>query len=330
MTEDLCADDVRAAANRLSGACVRTPLLENAYLNELTGGRILLKAECLQLGSAFKFRGAYNLISQLSPAQRARGVLAWSSGNHAQGVARAAKIFGTPATIVMPQDAPSIKIDMVRYFGAEIVYYDRYTENREEIGQRIATTHGYTIAPPFDHPAIIAGQGTLALEATEQAKELGAAFDQFITPCGGGGLAAGCATILEEIAPDCEFIIAEPAGYDDAWRSIESGSLVTLEKLPPTVCDSIATPQLGSLTFPILQRRVGHGSVLNEEEILRAVHFAFRQLKLVVEPGGAAGLASVLFGKIDCKKRTVCVVLSGGNVDATVFAKSLQTACPSI
>ncbi|NWG72174.1 MAG: threonine/serine dehydratase [Parvularculaceae bacterium] len=315
---------VLAAADRLKGRALVTPLLENAELNALVGGRILLKAEILQHCGSFKFRGAYNRLSRLSPDERRRGVLAWSSGNHAQGVARAGKMLGAPAVIVMPKDAPAIKAERVRADGAEIIAYDRYTDDREIIGRRIAAERGLALAPSFDDVDIIEGQGTLAVEAVAQARDLGAEFDRFVIPCGGGGMTAGCALALEELTPRCETFIAEPQFYDETWGSIASGERKRADSTKPTLCDAIATPAPGDLTLPVMRRLVRGGAAVSDEDVKAAIRFAFKYLKLVVEPGGAAALAAVLAGKIDAKGRIVGVVLSGGNVDLAVFAGILS------
>ena len=317
----ITADDVRAAAERLAGHALRTPLLENDTLNERAGGRVLLKAEILQRGGSFKLRGAYNLISQLSPEVRARGVVAWSSGNHATGVAIAAKAFGCPAVIVMPSDAPAVKADNVRALGAEIITYDRYKDDREAIGTAIGEERGMTLVPSYDHPHIMAGQGTVALEAVEQA---GVAIDRFVVCCGGGGLTAGCATILEDVSPNTEVWIAEPEEFDEGWASIRAGERLSADVSKKTIFDAIATPALGRLTFPVLQRRVTGGATITEADGRSAMAFAFRRLKLVLEPGGAAALAAVLAGKVPTEGATTVVTLSGGNVDPAFFASILR------
>lgn len=314
---------VMTAVERLKGRALATPLLENTELNALTGGRVLLKAETLQHCGSFKFRGAYNRLSQLSPEERRRGVLAWSSGNHAQGVARAGKILGVHAVIVMPKDAPAIKAERVRADGAEIVTYDRYTEDREAIGRRIAAERGLALAPSYDDVDIIEGQGTLAAEAVRQAKELGAAFDRFILPCGGGGMTAGCALALEALSPKTETWIAEPEHYDETWASIVSGEKRRADSTKKTLCDAIATPAPGDLTLPVMRRLVRGGATVTDEDVSAAIAFAFKYLKLVVEPGGAAALAAVLTGAVDAKGKTVGVVLSGGNIDPGLFVEIL-------
>lgn len=325
LTADMVsADGVRAAALRLAGNAVRTPLLENAVLNERAGGRILIKAETLQHYGSFKFRGAYNLIAQLSPQERKAGVLAWSSGNHAQGVAYAAKLMGVKAVILMPADAPGIKMRNVRALGAEVVTYDRYTEDREAIGADIVAERGLSLAPPYDHPHTMEGQGTVALEAFEDAAASGLSLDAFIVCCGGGGLTAGCATLLKDVSPRTEVWIAEPEGFDETWASIKDGVRRRADPSRRTICDSLAAPTPGRLTLPIMERLVRGGVTVAEEDVRRAMVFAFETLKLVVEPGGAAALAAVLSGKFSAKGKTVALTLSGGNVDPSLFASILE------
>lgn len=320
----ITADGVRQAAKRLKGYAVRTPLIENEALNKLAGGRVFLKAEMLQHYGSFKFRGAFNLISQLSDEQKKAGVVAWSSGNHAQGIARAARHFGVPATIVMPEDAPRLKIENTRALGAEIVPYDRYSEDREEIGKSIQQERGMALAPSFDHPHIIEGQGTLAMEVLEDAAALGVSLDTFVVCCGGGGLTAGCATILEDASPQTGVWIAEPEGFDETWASIRDGERRYADVTQRTICDAIATPTPGRLTLPIMQRLVKGGASLTEEDVGHAMAFAFQHLKLVVEPGGAVALAAVLTGKIDSKGKITAITLSGGNVDPPLYTSLLK------
>ncbi|MEQ8177549.1 MAG: threonine/serine dehydratase [Amphiplicatus sp.] len=317
------AEGVRRAAARLKDKALVTPLIESETLNERVGGRVLMKAEVLQHCGSFKFRGAYNLISQLSVEQHRRGVVAWSSGNHAQGVARAAKLFGAPATIVMPADAPAIKAEKVRAYGAEIVSYDRYRDDREAIGRAISEERGQFLVPSYDHPDIIEGQGTLALEAAAQAEDMGARFDAFVVCCGGGGLTSGCATVLEDISPHAEVWIAEPEGFDETWASIKAGRRLKADVTQTTICDALASPSPGALTFPIMQRLVKGGASVTEDEVGAAMAFAFKYLKLVLEPGGAAALAAILAGKVEAKGRTIGLTLSGGNVDGALFARIL-------
>lgn len=314
------AQGVRAAAARIKGAAILTPLLENEWLNERAGGRVLMKAETLQHGGSFKFRGAMNRLAKLSDEERRRGVLAVSSGNHAQGIARAARLFGVPATIVMPKDAPAFKIGQVRAYGGEIVFYDRYTEDREEIGRKLASERGLAIAHPFNQVDTIEGQGTLALEAVDQANAAGARFDAFIVCCGGGGMAAGCATILAEIAPQTALMIAEPEGYDETWASIKAGRRLKADVSRKTICDALATPSPGEIAFPILARHARDGFSVSDDEVAEAISFAAKYLKLVVEPGGAAALAAVYARKIKGEGRTIGLTLSGGNIDPSLYA----------
>jgi threonine dehydratase len=320
----ITADGVRRAAQRIKGHTIRTPLIENEMLNEAAGGRVLVKAEVLQHGGSFKFRGAFNRVSQLSAEQREKGVLAWSSGNHAQGVALAARHFKTPATIIMPTDAPALKVEQVRRLGAEIITYDRYTQDREEIAKPIMEESGMALAPSYDHPDIIEGQGTVALESVEDARALGVDLDAFVICCGGGGLTSGCAVILEEISPATEVWIAEPEGFDETWASIQKGERVRADITQRTICDAIATPTPGRLTLPIMQRLVRGGVALSETDVARAMVFAFKYLKLVVEPGGAVALAAILTGKFDGRGKTTAITLSGGNVDPPLFSSILS------
>ncbi|MFN0023355.1 MAG: threonine/serine dehydratase [Parvularculaceae bacterium] len=315
---------VRAAAARIAGAAIVTPLLENEWLNERAGGRVLMKAESLQHGGSFKFRGAMNRLSRLTPDERTRGVLAVSSGNHAQGVARAARLFGMHSVIVMPKDAPAFKVAQVRAYGGEIVFYDRYTEDREAIGAAIAAERGLALAPPFDHVDTIEGQGTVALEAAAQAASIGVTLDAFVVCCGGGGLAAGSATILEEVSPKTQILIAEPAGFDETWASIQQGERVRADASARTICDSLATPMPGAITFPILKRRITGGFAVTDDEVSETLAWAFKYLKLVLEPGGAAALAAVYHRKVRPSGGAIGITLSGGNVDPPLFAAALS------
>lgn len=317
-------EDIKAAAARISGVAVRTPLLESAALNEAVGGRVLLKAEILQRTGSFKFRGAYNFISQLDDDQRRRGVAAYSSGNHAQGVAAAAALLGAPATIVMPADAPNIKLDNTRALGATVVTYDRHSEPREEITARIAAESGATIVPPYDHPWTIGGQGTVGLEIATQAAEIGALPDAVLVCCGGGGLTAGVATVFAEMAPSTQIHTVEPNGFDDTAQSIATGQLVSNQPGAHSICDALLAPMPGTLTLSINSRLVTSGLAVSDDDVRRAMIFAWQKLKLVVEPGGAVALAAVLSGAMECKDRTIAVVLSGGNVDAALFSEIIQ------
>ncbi|WP_448188090.1 threonine/serine dehydratase [Azospirillum sp. sgz301742] len=315
--------DVEAAAARLAGKAVVTPLLENRQLNERVGGRVLLKPETLQVSGSFKFRGAYNRLSQLDEAQRRAGVVAWSSGNHAQGVAAAAAMLGVHATIVMPEDAPKLKIANTRGYGAEVRLYDRWRESREEIAQSIAAERGAVAVPPYDDPHIIAGQGTVGLELARQAHALGATLDAVLAPCSGGGLIAGIATAVKHGAPRAQVYSVEPAGLDDLARSLEAGERVRNAPDARSFCDALMAPTPGELTFPIHRALLAGGLAVTDEEVAQAMAYAFSVLKLVVEPGGAVALAAVLTGKLPTAGRTVAVVLSGGNVDSGTFTKAL-------
>ena len=312
------SDDVRTAAVRLRGHAVRTPLLRSDGLDTATGGRLWLKPECLQRSGSFKFRGAYNRLAALTPGERARGVVAFSSGNHAQGVALVAQLLGIPATIVMPLDAPALKIAATRDYGATVVLYDRYTEDRVAIAERLTAEQGATIVPPFDDPFIVAGQGTAGLEVAEDLAAMGVAADLALVCCGGGGLASGFALGL-----DVPVVTVEPAGYDDVARSLAGGAIVELDTLPPTICDALQTRSMSPLTFGVLGAAGAHGVAVTDAEAAAAVAFAFRHLKLVVEPGGAVALAAALTGRVDLAGKTAVVVLSGGNVDAAVFSACL-------
>jgi threonine dehydratase len=316
--------DVQAAARRLEGVTIRTPLLENERVNRRLGGRLFLKAECLQRTGSFKLRGAYNFLASMSKADRTRGVVGWSSGNHAQGLAEAARLLGTKATIVMPADAPALKVANTRASGAEVVLYDRVKDSREEIGQGIATKTGATIVPPYDHPWILTGQGTAGLEIAEQAKALGVTLDAVAAPCSGGGLATGVALGVKGISPTTMVHAGEPAGFDDLARSLAAGTKQKNEKLSGSICDALLAPTPGDVTFPLAQQLLGPGLVVTDEEVLDAMELAFREFKLVVEPGGAVALAAALTGKLPVKGRAVAVVCSGGNVDHATFKRALD------
>jgi len=312
-------DDIRAAASALEGVVIRTPLLENPDVNALLGGRLLLKAENLQRTGAFKIRGAYHRMLGLTAEERGRGAVTYSSGNHALGLARAAQVLGSSAVIVMPSDAPAIKIANTRALGAEVVLYDRSSEDRDAIGAALAAERGLTLIKPFDEPQVIAGQGTCGLEIAEQAAEAGATGAEIYVCCGGGGFTSGIALATEgahRVRP------VEPEGFDDVTRSLASGSIERNAQTSGGLCDAIITPQPGEITFPIMQRLCGPGIVVTEEEALRAMAHAFLRLKLVLEPGGAVALAAALFhpGEGD----VICTA-SGGNVDAQVFQRALET-----
>jgi threonine dehydratase len=315
--------DVQAAARRLEGIAVRTPLLENARVNDTLGGRLFIKAECLQRTGSFKIRGAYNFLASMNEADRKNGVVGWSSGNHAQGLAEAARLMGVKATIVMPADAPALKIANTRASGAEVVLHDRVKESREEIGQGIAQRTGATVVPPYDHPWILTGQGTAGLEIVEQAKVLGVTLDAAAAPCSGGGLSTGVALGIKGISPNTTVHAGEPAGFDDLARSLRSGRKEKNDRLTGSICDALLAPTPGDVTFPLAQKVLGPGLVVSDDEVLDAMELAFREFKLVVEPGGAVALAAALTGKLPVKSRAVAVICSGGNVDHATFTRAL-------
>jgi len=313
-------EGVLDAARRIEGVAVRTPLIESPALNERIGGRVLMKAETLQRAGAFKFRGAYNRISRLGEAEKARGVVAFSSGNHAQGVAAAARLVGTPAIIVMPADSPAVKVEGVRGFGGEVRFYDRWSESREAIGAEIAAQRGSVLVPPFDDPFVIEGQGTTALELLDQA---GTGIDQLLCGASGGGLMAGINLVMAERSPETAVLVVEPEAFDDTARSLAAGERVDHPQGTPSICDALMAPMPGELTFPI-NRRCAGALTVSDAEVAEAVAFAFRHLKLVVEPGGAVSLAALLAGKIEARGRTTAIVLSGGNVDPGLFAAIVE------
>jgi threonine dehydratase len=312
--------DVADAAERLSGLAVRTPLIESGTLNAQLDGRILIKPENLQRMGAFKFRGAYNAVSRLSPGHWPGGVTACSSGNHAGGVAEAARLCGMAATIVMPEDAPRIKLSRTRAAGAEIVTYDRHTEDREQIAADISKHRGACFIPPYDHPHIIAGQGTSGLEMMLQAEEIGLKPDCLVAPCGGGGLIAGLALAAKHANPDIEVFAVEPCDFDDHARSLSSGTRERNEALSGSICDALLAQMPGELTFEINRALLAGAVSVTDDEVRDAIRFAFNELKLVVEPGGAVALAALLSGRVPAQGRTVAVILSGGNVDRDQFA----------
>ncbi len=311
------ATDVTMAAARIKGVAVKTPLLRSDALDAMTGARVFLKAECLQVTGSFKFRGAYNRLAALTETERAAGVVAFSSGNHAQGVARAARLLGVKAVIVMPKDAPAMKMERTRADGAEIVLYDRMTESREAIGAGLAAARGSVLVPSFDDPFIVAGQGTAGLEIAEDLAALGLAADVAVVCCGGGGLSSGIALAL----PGAEIVLAEPEGYGDAGESMARGQIVPVADRAETLCDALQTFEIAPLTFEILSGRGATGVTVSDAEVMAAMRFAFQELKLVVEPGGAAALAALLAGKVDRRGKVVAVTLSGGNVGADMFAR---------
>ncbi|MDP6706723.1 MAG: threonine/serine dehydratase [Alphaproteobacteria bacterium] len=320
-------DDVLAAAERISGRAVATPLLEAPALNALVGGRLLVKAEPLQLTGSFKFRGAYNRISRIPEAERPAGVVAYSSGNHAQGVAAAAHLLGVPAVIVMPENAPRAKREGTERWGAEIATYDPGDhDSRETIAAEILRQRGGTLVRPFDDPWIIAGQGTVGLEIAERARSLDLELDAVLVPCGGGGLTAGTATAIKALSPATEVYTVEPEGFDDTARSLAAGSRQRNPDGGASFCDALLAPTPGRLTFAVNAKLVSAGLSVSDVEVGAAMAAAFAHLKLVVEPGGAVALAAALRGKYDCRDKTVAVVTSGGNVDAGTYAEALRRA----
>ena len=316
---------IRAAAERLEGHVRRTPLLNSPFLDEIAGRRVWVKPECLQHTGSFKFRGAWSALSALDPELRKRGVIAFSSGNHAQGIALAAKMHGAPAVIIMPSDSPQLKLDNTRAYGAEVVTYERGSESREEIGNTLSAERGLTLIKPFDEPQVIAGQGTCGLEIAAQAAEQGIETADVIVCCGGGGLTSGIAMALEADAPGLRVRPAEPEGFDDVARSLRSGGIERNNRTSGNICDAIITPQPGDITFPIMQRLCGPGLVVSEAEALQAMAHAFNRLKVVAEPGGAVALAAALFRVDEIEGEDVIVTISGGNVDAPMFVRALET-----
>jgi threonine dehydratase len=313
--------DIDAAARAIAPFAVRTPLLSPPVLSDQVGARVFLKPELLQRTGSFKFRGAFNKISSIPEAKRGAGVVAFSSGNHAQGVAAAAQLLKMQATIVMPADAPILKRERTKAYGAEVVLYDRDREDREAIAREIATKRGATLVPPYDDPFVIAGQGTVGREIAEDMAALGITPDIVVAPVSGGGLIAGIATAVKARFPQAMLISAEPDGFDDHARSLRAGRREPHRAIGHTICDALMASIPGEITFAINSRLLSQGVTATDAEVGRAVSFAFRELKLVVEPGGAVGLAALLAGHIDAKGKNIVIVLSGGNVDAEMFAK---------
>lgn len=313
---------IEAAAQCLAGQIVITPLLTSSLLDARVGRRVLVKAENLQRTGSFKFRGALNTVLSLDAAARKRGVVAFSSGNHAQGVAAAAQQLGIPATIVMPADAPAIKTANTRAYGATVVLYDRQRESREAIAERIAREQQAALIPPFDDPRVIAGQGTVALEIMRQSAELGCMPEIIIAPCSGGGLVGGIALAVAGAQPAIRVYAAEPAGFDDMRRSLAAGQLTANDPGSASICDCLLAPMPGALPFAIAQRHVAGSLTVSDDDVRRAMAVAFSDLKLVLEPGGAAALAAVLAGKLNDAK-CIAVVASGGNVDREMFEGAL-------
>lgn len=317
--------DILRAEKRIRGEAVVTPLLENAKLNAIAGGRVFIKAECLQRTGSFKFRGAWNCISKLDPAANPGGVVAYSSGNHAQGVAAAAQLRGVSALIVMPEDTPEIKKANTKSYGAEIVTYDRATESREEIANLYAAKRGAVLVPPFEHADIIAGQGTCGLESVNELHSRGVMLDDMLVNCSGGGLTAGVALAFAEKSPKTKVHPVEPESFDDYGRSLRSGVREKNASSVGSICDALLTPQPGEMTFAMNKDRLAEGYAVSEAEVCRAMRFAFETLKLVVEPGGAVGLAAVLCGKLATEGKNIGIVLSGGNIDRKLFAEILAS-----
>lgn len=312
--------DIRAAAERLAPIVVRTPLISSPILDELSGGRVFLKAENLQRTGSFKIRGAYNMLSQLTPEQAANGAVAFSSGNHAQAVAAAGTMLDIKTTIVMPADSPRIKIENTRRLGGETVLYDRYEEDREVIAEDIVSRTGATLVPPYNHEHIVIGQGTTGLEIMEQCEALGVVPDQFFVNCSGGGLTAGCSVAVNSLAEEAKIYPVEPEDFDDTRRSLLSGNMEVNDPDARTICDALMSSPPGDVTFAINKRLATEVLTVSDEEVRVAIRFAFRHLKLVVEAGGAVSLAAILAGKTELSDRVSVAVLSGGNIDAALFA----------
>ena len=313
--------DVQAAAIRLDGVAVKTPLIRSHALDELAGGTVFIKPECLQVTGSFKIRGAYNFLSQLTPEQARVGVVTFSSGNHAQGVAAAGAMLGIHTTIVMPEDAPRAKLENTRRLGGEVITYDRYTGDREAIAREIAAERGAVVVPSYDHDYIIAGQGTVGLEIARDLGELGVTPDRVLVCCGGGGLVAGSATALAASFPGVRVHAVEPEQFDDTARSLVSGRRESVAADARSICDALQAHTPGKLTFAINHRLLARGLAVSDAEVRSAMRFAFRHLKLVVEPGGAVALAAVLAGKVETNGKTIVVVISGGNVDLDLYAE---------
>ncbi|MEX3953808.1 threo-3-hydroxy-L-aspartate ammonia-lyase [Paraburkholderia sp. EG287A] len=314
-------EDVAAAHERLRGVAHRTPVLTSSTANERTGAQLFFKCENLQRMGAFKFRGAYNAIAQFTPEQKAGGVITFSSGNHAQAIALSARLLGVKAVIVMPHDAPAVKVEATRGYGGEVVFYDRYTEDREALGKRLAAERGLTLIPPYDHAHVMAGQGTAAKELFEETGEL----DLLLTPLGGGGLLSGCATAAHALSPACTVIGVEPEAGNDGQRSLQTGEIVHIDT-PKTLADGAQTQHLGNLTFAVIRERVSEIVTVSDAELVDTMKFFASRMKLVVEPTGCLAAAAVLHGKVDVRGKRVGVLISGGNVDLLRFAELVQAA----
>ncbi|SDI50096.1 threonine ammonia-lyase [Lutimaribacter saemankumensis] len=319
-------DMIHAANGRLAGQKRVTPLLNAPLLDQLVGRKLYVKAECLQFTGSFKFRGGFSAVSALDARTRERGVIAYSSGNHAQGVALAAAMHGAPAVIIMPADAPAMKIANTRAYGAEVVLYDRAGgESREEVGAKLTAERGMTLIKPYDEPQVIAGQGTTGLEIAEQAAEVGVEDGDVLVCCGGGGLTSGIALALAAEAPGLRARPCEPEGFDDVARSLAVGTIQTNDRPSGSICDAIVTPAPGELTFPIMRALCGPGMVVTDDQVLRAMALAWQHLKIVVEPGGAAALAAAIFHGDRIEGEAVIAVATGGNVDRAMFTRALDT-----
>lgn len=317
-------DDIAAAAGRLDGIAVATPLLESGAINAATGARVLIKAECLQCTGAFKIRGAYNKISQLTLEQRAKGVVAFSSGNHAQGVARAARILGVAAQIVMPADAPAIKTRNTKADGATVIAYDRRAANRVAIAAEITESTGATLVPPYDDLDVMAGQGTIGLEIAAQAEALNIRLDAVLGPCSGGGMIGGTAVALGQLSPKTEVFAVEPEGFDDTARSLASGKRVEIDPPAPSICDALLIEMPGKVTFPVNTALLAGGLTASDDWVRTAMRLAFDALKIVLEPSGAIALAALLQDKDRFAGKTVAIIATGGNVDRQMFAEIIS------
>ena len=312
-------DDILSAQKRIGGVAHRTPILTSTTADAMIGAQLFFKAENFQRMGAFKFRGGFNAVSQLTPEQRVKGVVAFSSGNHAQAIALSARLLDVKAVIIMPTDAPTAKLAATRGYGGEVVLYDRYREDREAIGRRLSEERGLTLIPPYDHPHVMAGQGTAAAELIEDAGPL----DLIIAPLGGGGLLSGCATAAKAMLPACSVIGVEPAAGNDGQRSLRSGEIVHIDT-PETIADGAQTLHLGRFTFPVLQRYVEDILTVSDTELVEAMHFFASRMKMIVEPTGCLAAAAVFSGQLDLRGKRVGIILSGGNVDLARFAALVQ------
>lgn len=316
-------EDIKAAKRRIASYAVKTPVIESDYLNEIVGARVLIKAENLQRTGSFKFRGACNFVMQMTDEECERGIVAYSSGNHAQGVAAAAATRGVKATIIMPSDAPQLKLDNTKKLGGKIVTYDRATQNREAFAESYMEGRSEILIPPFEHPRIIAGQGTAALELFTTASERGVGLASFLVPASGGGLIAGCGMAAKSLSPGTAVYGVEPEKFDDTKRSLAAGKPVENEQTTGSICDALLTQRPGDLTFSINARQLSGIELVSDDEVLAAMKFAYERLKLVVEPGGAVALAALLAGRFNCNEQPTGIILSGGNCDPDVFRSAL-------